>query len=133
MAELAALWPAAVGDQIARNAWPARIGRDGKLHVATSSAAWAFELTNLGGTVLQRLREALGEGAPKALAFAPGRVPEPSHEALRSDVPAPAAAGAAERARAGELTAEITSEELRQHVAAALAAALARAAADRRF
>ena len=29
----------AVGDPIARNAWPARLGRDGTLHVATASAA----------------------------------------------------------------------------------------------
>jgi len=44
MAELLAAWPAAVGEGIARNAWPARIGRDGTLHVAVASSAWAFEL-----------------------------------------------------------------------------------------
>ena len=44
MAELLRAWPDAVGEEIARNAWPARIARDGTLHVATSSSAWAFEL-----------------------------------------------------------------------------------------
>ena len=47
MADLVTAWPAAVGEQIARNAWPARIARDGTLHVATSSSAWAFELAHL--------------------------------------------------------------------------------------
>ena len=44
MTEIVRAWPSVMGEQIARNAWPARISRDGKLHVATSSSAWAFEL-----------------------------------------------------------------------------------------
>ena len=35
MADLVARWPEAVGRGIARNAWPARIARDGTLHVNT--------------------------------------------------------------------------------------------------
>ena len=42
MTEIVRAWPEAVGEQIALNAWPARLSRDGKLHVATSSSAWAF-------------------------------------------------------------------------------------------
>ena len=38
-------WPAAVGETIARNAWPARIGRDGTLHVNTVDSIWSFELS----------------------------------------------------------------------------------------
>ena len=43
--EIAAAWPAAVGRAIAANAWPARVSRDGTLHVSTSSSTWAFELS----------------------------------------------------------------------------------------
>jgi predicted nucleic acid-binding Zn ribbon protein len=38
-------WPAAVGEDVARHAWPARMSRDRTLIVNTSSSAWAFELT----------------------------------------------------------------------------------------
>ena len=34
--ELAEAWPAAVGETIARSAWPARVARDGTLHVNTA-------------------------------------------------------------------------------------------------
>src|SRR5262245_36843715 len=70
---LADAWASAVGGQIARNAWPARLARDGTLHVNTSSSAWAFELAQLESTV----REQLGELAPPRLRFAPGPLPEP--------------------------------------------------------
>ena len=75
--EVVGAWPGAVGPAIAANAWPARIARDGTLHVATSSSAWAFELTHLSATVRERLSERLGPAAPAALRFAPGRLPEP--------------------------------------------------------
>src|SRR5918994_3479733 len=71
MADLVAAWPAAVGEQIARNAWPARLARDGTLHVAAADAAWAYELTQLGPTLLERL----GPLAPKRLKFAAGAGP----------------------------------------------------------
>ena len=35
MPELLERWPAAVGPAIARNAWPARIAKDGTVHVNT--------------------------------------------------------------------------------------------------
>ena len=56
IADVVAAWPEAVGDSIARNAWPARIARDGTLHVATSSSAWAFELGCSGGWGRRRRR-----------------------------------------------------------------------------
>jgi predicted nucleic acid-binding Zn ribbon protein len=71
--EVADAWPEAVGEAIAANAWPARIARDGTLHVATSSSTWAFELTQLEATVRTRLAARLGPSAPPALRFAPGR------------------------------------------------------------
>ena len=39
MAPLVEAWARAVGPEIARNAWPARIARNGTLHVHTSSSA----------------------------------------------------------------------------------------------
>ncbi len=80
MVRIVEAWPAAVGATIARNAWPARIARDGTLHVATSSASWAFELAQLEADVLKRLREATGKDAPAKLRFAVGKLPELGQE-----------------------------------------------------
>ena len=75
MPELLEAWPGAVGEMVAANAWPARIARDGTLHVNTSSSTWAFELAQLAPTIAERLRQELGESAPKALRFAVGHLP----------------------------------------------------------
>jgi hypothetical protein len=120
-----AAWPDAVGAAIAANAWPARIARDGTLHVATSSSAWAFELTHLESTVRERLAERLGQACPPRLRFAPGPLPEPAEAAvetpaIRSATPSPAA-----QAQGRELAAGIAGEALREAVARAAAAALA--------
>jgi predicted nucleic acid-binding Zn ribbon protein len=128
MSELVAVWPEAVGEAIARNAWPARIARDGTLHVATGSASWAFELAQLEGELLERLRAAAGEAAPKRLRFAVGRVPEPVPEAeIRTGI-APSADDVAAGTR---LAAEIEAEELREVVAEAVARGLARGRSGR--
>src|SRR2546427_13058353 len=76
MADLVAAWPRVVGETLAANAWPARIARDGTLHVAASSSVWAFELGQLEGEILPRLREVLGKAAPRRLKFVPGPLPE---------------------------------------------------------
>ena len=81
MPEVLAAWPAAVGPMVAANAWPARIARDGTLHVNTSSSAWAFELGQLAPEILERLSEKLGDSAPESLRFAVGHLPEPAPEA----------------------------------------------------
>ena len=44
MSEVLEAWPAAVGPEIARNAWPARFQRDGTLIAHTKDAVWGFEL-----------------------------------------------------------------------------------------
>ncbi len=126
MTEIVRAWPAAMGDQITRNAWPARISRDGKLHVATSSSAWAFELAQLEPKLLERLAEELGDAIPAGLRFAPGKLPEPSSEGeigatKESLSPTPEQVELAE-AMAGE----IEDESLRKVVAKAAAASLAR-------
>jgi hypothetical protein len=131
MADLVAAWPAAVGEAMAANAWPARLARDGTLHVATSSSAWAFELAHLENEISERLREVVGETAPPRLRFAPGRLPEPappSPEARRKPPLDPTLEHARE---AHSWAAGIGSEELRKTVEKAARASLARAAADR--
>lgn len=119
-------WRETVGDAIARNACPARIGRDGTLHVHTSDSVWAFELGHRAPEIAERL------GVP-AVRFAPGPLPETA-----TDAPATLSAGAvepgpAERAEAARIAAGVSDAELRELVARAVAAGLARAASDRRF
>ncbi|HKF14651.1 MAG TPA: DUF721 domain-containing protein [Gaiellaceae bacterium] len=130
IADVVAAWPAAVGDGIARNAWPARIARDRTLHVATASSAWAFELAQLAPTVLERLRAALrAEIAPSSLRFAPGPLPSssPATPVESSTVVRRAAAPTPEEAAfAHQLASSIGDDELRTLVARAAAASLAR-------
>jgi predicted nucleic acid-binding Zn ribbon protein len=127
MSEIVRAWPDAVGDQIARNAWPARLSRDRTLHAATSSSAWAFELAQLEPRLLERLREALGETAPAALRFAPGKLPERSSEEIESNPRRGREPTAEERELAAALAAGIEDEDLRKVVAKAALSSLARA------
>lgn len=121
-------WPAAVGEAIARNAWPARVARDGTLHVATSSSSWAFELGLLEGEIRGRLATALGGQAPSRLRFAPGPLAEPASErGAQSSAPPPQPS--VEQQREGDRVAgAIEDEKLRKVVAKAAAQSLARAA-----
>jgi hypothetical protein len=132
LADVTRAWPAAVGDAIARAAWPQRISRDGTLQVATVSSAWAFELGLLAEHILAKLAEALGGSAPAAVKFAPGPVPAPPASQLEA-VPEPPAVDEPTRRLAAELTAEMSDGELRETIARAAAASLARAASNRRF
>ena len=127
MTDLVELWPQAVGDAVAANAWPARLSRDGTLHVNTSSSAWAFEL----GQLESEIRGRLGEHAPSRLRFAPGPLPEASPAASdEPQEPLPEATREqAEQARGW--AAAIGSEELRKTVEKAARASLARAASSR--
>ncbi len=131
MTDLVAAWPALVGEQVAANAWPARLARDGTLHVYASSSAWVFELGQLEGEILPRLREALGKDAPRRLRFTPGPIPEApaiAPEARAGPLPEPTP----EQAREAEAwAAGIGSEELRKTVEKAARASLARASSGR--
>jgi hypothetical protein len=127
MTEIVRAWPGAVGDQIARNAWPARLSRDGTLHVATASSTWAFELAQLEPKLLQYLRDAIGEATPPSLRFAPGKLPEPTAEELGEARRPPPEPTAEERELADALTSGIDDESLRKIVAKAALASLARA------
>ena len=120
-------WPAAVGPEIARNAWPSRFSRDGTLFVNTRDAVWAFELTQRAAEIASRLPNA------PALKFAPGPLAEPAGEAPGEE-PAPVLEATPEQAlEAARWAASIEDEELRELVARAARASLARATADRPF
>ena len=115
-------WPAAVGEEIARNAWPARTQPDGTLVVHVRDAIWGFELTQRAAEITARL-----PGKP-SLRFTLGPLPETTPE----PPPPPAVEAAPEQAQeAAELTAGIVDPNLRESVAKAIKAALARAPNDR--
>ena len=128
MAPLVEAWPGAVGDVIARNAWPARLARDGTLHVHTKDSIWAFELKSRA----EEIRGRLGELAPPRLAFAPGPIPEPD-ESIAGDVRTSVEPDPEHLARADSLVRVIRDEDLRKVVAKAAALSLARADNDRSF
>lgn len=120
MAELVERWPEVAGPAIARNAWPARIARDGTVHVHTADSIWAFELGHRAREIAERL------GVPK-VRFAPGPLPEPEPEAVERTVrPSPVDV---ERARA--IASSIRDENLRETVQKAVSFGLARNARDR--
>ena len=119
MAELVERWPDAVGAAIARNAWPARIARDGTVHVNTADSIWSFELGQRAAEIAELL------GAP-AVRFAPGPLPEPDVEAVER--PLEVAPEDVERARA--IASSITDENLRESVQKAVSLALARGRSD---
>jgi hypothetical protein len=120
MAELVERWPEVAGPAIARNAWPARIARDGTVHVHTADSIWAFELGHRAREIADRL------GVPK-VRFAPGPLPEPEPEPVERTVrPSPVDV---ERARA--IASSIRDENLRETVQKAVSFGLARNARDR--
>lgn len=129
--EVIAAWPGVVGEQIARNAWPARIGRDGTLHISVASSTWAFELSQLAGEIAARLQTALGESAPWRLRFTPGPLPEPPAEGRKRVKKARRKPSNEDRQRAERLASEIGDEDLRKLVARAAAESLAGASDDR--
>ena len=68
LASVQAAWSGAVGPQIAEVAQPIS-ERAGTLTVECTNAMWAQELDLMQSQLLERLREALGEGAPEAIKF----------------------------------------------------------------
>jgi hypothetical protein len=119
MGEAVESWTEAVGDEIARNAWPARFQRDGTLIIHTRDAIWGFELTSRAGEISSRL-----PGRPP-LRFVPGPLPEPGAPTPPAAPGGPPPATLEERSQAAEWAAGIEDEELRELVARAAAASLA--------
>jgi predicted nucleic acid-binding Zn ribbon protein len=68
LAAVQAAWVRAVGEQLAAAATPVA-ERDGTLTVECAEAVWVQELDLMQATLLEQLREELGEQAPKALRF----------------------------------------------------------------
>jgi hypothetical protein len=124
MSETVEAWPAAVGPEIARNAWPARFQRDGTLIVHTKDAIWGFELGQRAAEIARRL-----PGSPP-LRFVPGPLPEPAAAEPGGERPT---ATLEERRQAAEWASSIEDEELREAVKRAAAASLAARRADRRI
>ncbi len=120
MAELVERWPEAVGDAIARNAWPARIARDGTVHINTADSVWAFELGHKAAEIAAKL------GVEK-LRFAAGPLPEADEEAAVS-TPVETTREDEERARA--IASSISDENLRESVQKAVSLSLARGRED---
>lgn len=120
-----AAWPAAVGAEIARHAWPARFTRDGTLLVNTRDAVWGFELTQQAAEISSRLPT-----KPK-LKFAPGPLPEATPELEDPELRKPPQATLEQARDAAEWASEIEDAELRELVARAARASLAKAAVDR--
>jgi len=129
MAPLVEAWPEAVGPEIARNAWPGRLARDGTLHVHTKDSIWAFELT----TRAEEIRQRLGRHAPARLAFAPGPLPEQPVEPSKRHRRRPPEPAPEVIAKAESLVRGIRDEDLRKVVAKAAAMSLADADNDRSF
>jgi hypothetical protein len=115
-------WLAAVGPEIARNAWPARTQADGTLVVHVRDAIWGFELSQQAPEIAARL-----PGRPR-LRFVPGPLPDEAPD----EAPVPPPAPTAEQVReAEEMTASIDDPDLRESVAKVIKAALVHARDDR--
>jgi Dna[CI] antecedent, DciA len=119
MAEVVERWPDAVGPVIARNAWPARIARDGTVHVNTADSVWSFELG-------QRAAEIATKLGATAVRFAPGPLPEPDEERVERTVETTPEDD--ERARA--IASSISDQKLRESVQKAVSFGLVRGRDD---
>jgi hypothetical protein len=119
MAELVDRWAAVVGASIARNAWPARIARDGTLHVHTADSVWAFELGHRASEIAGRL------GVPQ-IRFAAGPLPEAPEDPSRVTVEATPE----EEELARAIASSIEDARLRGSVQKAVSLSLARARSD---
>lgn len=120
---VAAAWPDAVGEQLARVARPARLTRDGALVVHAADASWMHAIALEERRILRRLAEALGGDAPTALKVEVGDVAPPP-EATATAPPEPPGEEAVRRA--GELTAEVADPRLRAALERLIAQSLQR-------
>ena len=119
-------WEATVGPDVARNAWPARVKRDGTLVVHARTSVWAFELTQMAEDIRMRL-----EPQPAAIRFVVGRVPEPAGRPP-DELPTPVSdpdPAALEMARS--LVADVASREVREALQRAASLGLSRRSSDR--
>jgi hypothetical protein len=109
-------WAETVGPSIARNAWPARLARDGTLHVSTADSVWAFELGHRADEIARRLEV-------PGVRFTPG--PLPRQEPPRPRPPELVPTAEQER-QAAALAAAIEDADVRQSVQKAVLLSLLR-------
>jgi hypothetical protein len=121
LADIVASWPDAVGEGIAGNAWPARIARDGTLHVNAADSVWAFELSHRAPEIAARI------GVPR-IRFAPGPLASAERPAK---VPAFARPSEDELREAAGIASVIADENLRKTVEKAVGLSLASERSDR--
>ena len=134
LAALTAAWPAAVGEAVARQAWPLRLGRDGTLHVAIASSTWAHELDLLEDEILDGLRARLAEPRRRPCGLRSARSPSRRRPSRCRNRERPADQVPPEiESEAASAAAEIDDPELRELVARAARASLVRARSDRQF
>jgi hypothetical protein len=115
--DVATAWPSTVGEEIARNAWPARTQSDGTLVVHVRDSIWGFELTQRAAEISDRL-----PGRPR-LRFLPGPLPDATPE----QAPPRQLETTPEQAQeAAKMAAGIEDPELRESVVKVIKAALAR-------
>ena len=133
LASITAVWPDAVGEAVARKAWPLRVSRDGTLHVATASATWANELGLLQDQIRAALSARLGDATPTGLRFAAGPIPEPgASEATTAAVVTEAPEVPPEiRQEAALVALEIDDPDFRELVSRAARASLLKARSGR--
>jgi hypothetical protein len=122
LAPIVEAWATAVGPEIARNAWPARLSRDGALHANARDSIWAFELT----ARVDEIRERLGAVAPTRIVFAPGPLPEVDLDLPEQVSRQPPDPTAAHVAKAESLVQGIRDGDLRKVVAKTIAMSLSR-------
>ena len=113
-------WEAAVGPEIARNAWPARFQRDGTLIVHTKDAVWGFELGHRAAEISGRLPQ------KPALKFVPGPLPEPGAEPTPATPQGSPPVTLEQKELAEKWSSSIEDEDLRTLVARAAELSLAR-------
>ncbi len=89
LALVQAVWPVAVGSALAgRTRVEGLAGQT--LRVRVPDAAWRRTLHRMQPQVLARLRDLLGEAAPRRLGFSEGGLPEPEPTPPPAAAPAPA-------------------------------------------
>ena len=120
LAPIVDAWAGAVGPEIARNAWPARLARDGTLHVNARDSIWAFELTARS----DEIRARLGRLAPPRISFAPGPLAEVGSNAPEKPRREPRKPTLEHVAKAESLARGIRDEDLRKVVAKSIAVSL---------
>src|SRR5437762_5032278 len=120
MSETAEAWEAAVGPEIARNAWPARFQRDGTLIVHTQDAVWSFELGHRAAEITARLPR------KPALKFVPGPLPEPGSDPTTATLQGSPPVTLEQHELAALWASEIEDQGLRDLVARAAEISLAR-------